>query len=129
MRFDLKGPCKNCPFSTRDTRITFACRERAAEIAESAYRNGFPCHLSATDTSEDEFGNENESGGYEFDPSGDTQHCAGALAMFINEGYDSTPGTGNDDELFEQLIVQLGDSVLICFDSEQEFIDANAGRR
>lgn len=34
MRFDLKTPCKNCPFRTDDTAIRFSCRERAEEIEE-----------------------------------------------------------------------------------------------
>ena len=52
MRFDLTTPCKNCPFRTDSTRITFAARERAEEIEEQAYRRGFPCHVSA-DLNED----------------------------------------------------------------------------
>ena len=90
-RLNLKVPCKNCPFANRDTRIRFRCRERAEEIEEHAYRRGFPCHLSAT-LEEDENG---ESSGYEFGPN--TQHCAGAIGMFLNEGYTAWPGTGNRD--------------------------------
>lgn len=79
MKFDLKRPCKNCPFKTDKTAIRFSGRERAEEIAESAYRNGFPCHLSAHDTSEDD-----EDGGYVF--AENTQHCAGAMIMFLGNG-------------------------------------------
>ncbi len=129
MRFDLKVPCKNCPFRTGPSRITFACKERAEEIAETAYRNGFPCHLSAIDTSEDEDGNCNEDGGYEFDPEGTTQHCAGALAMFINGGEDCWPGVDNDDELVERLVDQLVDAFPLVFESEEAFIAANDTQR
>ena len=84
MRFDLKTPCKNCPFRTDDTAIRFRCRERAQEIEESAYRNGFPCHLSAEFTGDDD-----EDGGYEFGDN--TQHCAGALIMYLSDGYGNVP--------------------------------------
>lgn len=82
MKFDLKAPCKNCPFRNDDTAIRFTCRERAEEIEESAYRNGFPCHLSA-DFIEDDDG-EYEQGGYVFGEN--TQHCAGALLMYLLDG-------------------------------------------
>lgn len=75
MEFDLKRPCKNCPFRTDETAIRFACRERAEEIEESAYRNGFPCHLSAHIDEDD------DDAGYEFGEG--TQHCAGALLMYL----------------------------------------------
>lgn len=79
MKFDLRTPCKNCPFRTDETAIRFACRERAEEIEESAYRNGFPCHLSA------ELNEDDEDGGYEFGDN--TQHCAGATLMFQIGGF------------------------------------------
>lgn len=40
----LKKPCLHCPFSKHPERIRFTCRERAEEIEEIAYRQGFPCH-------------------------------------------------------------------------------------
>lgn len=78
MKFDLRTPCKNCPFRTDETAIRFSCRERAEEIEESAYRNGFPCHLSA-ELDEDE-----DNGGYVFGRS--TQHCVGATLMYLKDG-------------------------------------------
>ncbi len=83
MKFDLKTPCKNCPFRTDATAIRFTCRERAEEIEESAYRNGFPCHLSA-DLNEDD-----EDGGFEFGEN--TQHCAGAMIMYLSGGFGNVP--------------------------------------
>lgn len=121
MKFDLKTPCKNCPFRSDGTAIRFSCRERAQEIEESAFRNGFPCHLSAVNT-QDEY--DDEDGGYDFNRNGNTQHCAGALIMFMNEGYDSTPGTGNDEELFERLGQQLDFNAPVFKDSE-EFLAAS----
>lgn len=88
MRFDLQKPCRNCPFRTDETAIRFACRERAEEIENSAYRNGFPCHLSG------EIDDDADDAGYEFGPN--TQHCAGAMIMYLNRG-----GSGN--VVFERL--------------------------
>lgn len=103
--FKLKRPCKNCPFSPLETRITFADLERAEEIEESAYRNGFPCHLSAINTQEDEDGNENEDGGYVFGAK--TQHCAGAIMMYLAGGESEWPGIDNDDDLGEALSLHM----------------------
>jgi hypothetical protein len=119
MRFDLKTPCKNCPFRTDETAIRFQCRERAEEIEELAYRRGFPCHLSA-DIDED--------AGYEFARDGKTQHCAGALLMYLHEGESSTPGTGNNEDLFERLAERM-DFHAPVFQSIDDFLDANTTAR
>lgn len=124
-QFPLRRPCKNCPFQPTKAAIKFACVERAEEIAESAYRNGFPCHLSATDTSDED----EEHGGYVFDEK--TQHCAGAIMMFIRDGNEcGWPGIGNDEELAEKLEAQM-DWRAPHYESEQDFIAAsdNALRR
>lgn len=98
MRFDLKKPCKNCPFNPADTGIRFACHERAAEIEESAYRNGFPCHLSGEYVeSEDGYGDDE---GYYFGDN--TQHCVGFAMMTMADGEESWPGIGNDEDLAEE---------------------------
>lgn len=119
MRFDLKTPCKNCPFRTDETAIRFSCRERAEEIEESAYRHGFPCHLSATDTSDDD-----EDGGFEFSRNGNTQHCVGAIIMYLNQGDSSTPGTGNNEDLFERISMCV-DFDAPVFEGVDDFLDAN----
>jgi hypothetical protein len=117
-RLDLKVPCKNCPFADRPTRIKFSCRERAREIAESAYRNGFPCHLSATDTSDiDE-----ENGGFVFAEK--TQHCAGAIGMFINDDNYGWPGVDNDEDIDDGTWEK---AKAVAFKSEDAFIEANRG--
>ncbi len=118
--FKLKRPCKNCPFSPLDSRITFANRERAEEIEETAYRNGFPCHLSAINTQEDEDGNENEDGGYVFGPK--TQHCAGAIMMYIAGGESEWPGIDNDEELGEALSKHMDWTAPHC-ESIEDFLD------
>jgi len=105
MRFDLKVPCKNCPFRSDETGIRFSCRERAEEIEESAYRNGFPCHLSAV-VVEDEDTWDGESGG--FVAGEETQHCVGYIILQLKDGGGSPwPGIGNDEELLERLESQV----------------------
>jgi hypothetical protein len=116
-RLDLKVPCKNCPFANRETRITFACRERAEEIEESAYRNGFPCHLSSDFTGDDD-----EDGGFVFGDK--TQHCAGAIGMYLNNGDDAWPGVDNEEPPGDWSQAQA-----VAFESSGAFIDANTTDR
>ncbi len=125
MKYDLKKPCKNCPFRSDDTRIVFKDKERAAEIAEHAYRNGFPCHLSADFDEGDE---EGKGAGYV--AGRNSQHCAGAIIMFIKEGCYETgwPGIGNNERLYDKLAAQM-DMDSPVFDSEEDFIKANDPRK
>jgi hypothetical protein len=118
VKYNLKTPCKNCPFTTKDTRIVFSGTERATEIAEQAYRRGFPCHLSAAHDDDD------EDGGYYDD--GNAQHCAGALIMFIKDcgGGSPWPGIGNSERRLERLERQMKMDAPV-FDSEEDFIEAN----
>lgn len=121
MKFDLKTPCRNCPFRTDETRITFRCRSRAEEIEEIAYRQGFVCHLSADEC-------ETPDGESYFDFGENSQHCAGALIMYLNE----TGGSGNVP--FEQLDQEEQDAIseridwtAPVFETGEDFINANAG--
>lgn len=122
MRWDLKTPCKNCPFMNTKDGIKFSCRERAEEIEETAYRYGFPCHLSAKDTSD-----EDEDGGYVFTEN--TQHCAGATMMFMMNG-------SNGNVPFEQLPEDEQDRIrermnwkAPVFESSEDFIAASGEKR
>jgi hypothetical protein len=115
--YQLKRPCKNCPFAPVETRIKFSCAERAEEIAESAYRNGFPCHLSAV------YVDDEDDGGYVFGSK--TQHCVGAAMMFMADGNDTWPGIYNDDELAERWRDRI-DWSAPHYASEQDFIEANS---
>ncbi len=117
MKFDLKTPCKNCPFRTDDTRITFADRERAEEIEEHTYRHGFPCHLSAVCE-------EYLDGEEGFVPGPDTQHCIGAIIMYMKSGETCWPGIGNDEDLVDRLWEQIDETAPV-FDSPDAFLDAN----
>lgn len=121
MRYDLKGPCKNCPFTTTKDRIVFADESRAAEIAESAYRRGFPCHRSAK-VQEDEDG-----GSDEYVEGPNSQHCMGAIIMFIRDGQTAWPGVNNNEALVERIANRVN-LLAPVFDSEQAFIDANRAR-
>lgn len=116
MKLQLKVPCKNCPFANRETRIKFRAAERAEELEEMAYREGFPCHLSA-ELHEDGDG---ENSGYVFGEN--TQHCAGAIGMFLNEGYETWPGIGN-----RALRGDWTKARAVAFEGGDAFVAANAG--
>lgn len=116
--YDLKTPCKNCPFRNDDTAIRFRCRERAEEIEESAYRNGFPCHLSAELIEDDEY----EGGGYVF--AENTQHCAGYIIMRLKEGDTCWPGIDNDEALATRLADRIDWNAPV-FESTNDFLNAN----
>lgn len=120
-KLNLKVPCKNCPFANRPTRITFSCRERAEEIAESAYRHGFPCHLSADHVDEDD--DPIGGGGFYFGEK--TQHCAGAIGMFLNDSNDTWPGVDNDYSISE---MDWSAAQAVAFESEEAFIEANLSK-
>lgn len=126
MKFDLKTPCKNCPFRSDATAIRFACRERAEEIEESAYRNGFPCHLSADFIDDDET-QDGESGGYIAGEN--TQHCVGYIILQINDsgGGSPWPGIDNDEELLGHLESRV-DFAAPVFETIEEYLAANDRR-
>lgn len=124
MRHDLKVPCKNCPFRKDETRIRFRGRERANEIEESAYRNGFPCHKSAV-LVENEDGEGNVEEGYA--AGEDTQHCVGYVIVMLNQGEYAWPGIDNDDEValaYEARIPATARK--LCFDGVEDFLAANS---
>lgn len=122
MKYDLKTPCKNCPFRTDKSAIRFSCRERAEEIEESAYRNGFPCHLSAHNTSDED----EENGGYEATET--SQHCIGFIIMMINDGYDAWPGVDNDADIVERITERIARNAPV-FQSVEEYLKANEEKK
>jgi hypothetical protein len=122
VKFDLKTPCKNCPFGNTKTRIVFSCRERAEEIEESAYRHGFPCHLSADDTSDDD-----EDGGFVFGET--TQHCVGALLMWLKGDGDGNVPFTNLDEDEQDLVRDRLNWDSPVFEGAEAFIEANTERK
>lgn len=120
MKFDLRTPCKNCPFRADETAIRFACRERAEEIEESAYRNGFPCHLSADYTGDDD-----EGGGYVF--GNNTQHCVGALIMYLKGGYEGNIPYGNLPGHDQDRISSRLDMMSPVWESDEDFLNSYDG--
>jgi len=113
LRYDLKKPCKNCPFAPTETRIRFSCKERAEEIEESAYRHGFPCHLSA----------EHREGEFDdgFIAGENTQLCMGAAMMYLASGQTSWPGIDNNEEIADK-IAGNADWNAPHYDNEDAFI-------
>ena len=116
----LKRPCVNCPFRTDSTAIRFANRERAEDIEESAYRNGFPCHKTADYVEFD--GDHEEHSGYHFGAT--SQHCVGYSMMLLNAGYDTWPGI-NNSEATADYIREHVDWNAPVFASVDEFLEAN----
>lgn len=78
-KFDLKRPCKNCPF--RRAPFFFLTPERVEEIAET--NAFFYCHNTIDYSREDD--NE-EQDDETFVPSGDESVCAGFLMVHKNQG-------------------------------------------
>lgn len=127
MRFDLKKPCKHCPFANTPERITFATRDRAQEIEGLAYRQGFVCHEHAEHTEGDDY----DDGGFDFRDDGSSQHCWGAIAMYIKGGGSSVPwetATDADPDLEDRWWDRADQKALrTVFDGEEEFLNANTG--
>jgi len=121
MYYDLKTPCKNCPFRTDDTAIRFRGIERATEIEESAYRNGFPCHLSAMLREEETFEGAEDDGYVEGEK---TQHCAGYMIMQIKQGKQSWPGVDNDEDVVSAFEDKM-DYDAPVFDDTDDWIESN----
>jgi len=124
MKFDLIRPCKHCPFANTEHRITFACRERAEEIEESAYRNGFVCHEHAEHIEE----TDSDQGGFGFRGDGSSQHCWGALAMYLHRtGSGNVPFEMLDEKEQERWWIRADIKALdIVFENEETFIKANS---
>jgi len=126
MRFDLKKHCKHCPFANTPDRITFACRERAEEIEEILYRQGFVCHEHGENI-EDDFLEESY---IDFRDDGSSQHCWAGLAMHIHNGGSTVPwerACDEDPELEEYWWSRADQQALATvFQDEEEFFDANS---
>lgn len=78
MNFDLKRPCKDCPFIV-GTSMTLD-RGRMPEIVDSLRSdlNVFPCHKTANSSRDD-----SDEDGYTY--GGSEQACMGALAYTLRE--------------------------------------------
>lgn len=80
MKFDLKRPCKSCPFRTDIP--PFLSRRRGVEIANSIdgrkLQQTFPCHMTTVDDEDEDCG--------ERHVTPNSQHCAGAMIVLEHEG-------------------------------------------
>jgi hypothetical protein len=122
MKFDLKKACKNCPFANTIHRITFSCKERARSIEELAYREGFVCHLHSEHVEE----TEHIEGGYVFRSDGTSQHCFGAIAMYVKEGGANIPWENLSSKQQDRWWDRADPvSLASAFDDEEAFIMAN----
>lgn len=123
MRFDLKRPCELCPFANTDRRITFACRERAEEIENACYRQGFVCHKHSEHVEDTEY----EQGGFVFRNDGSSQHCWGAIAMYVKNGGSCVPWENMSKEEQDRWWNRADmKAMATVFDGEEEFLEANA---
>ena len=116
MNFDLKKPCKGCPFGTNKEAVRHLGEDRAEGIIDSITRmqQSFPCHKT---TIHDEDG--------ELVHSKKEQHCAGALILLEKHNQPNQMmriserlGGGYDRTKLEK------DSPV--FDEYDEFIEAQA---
>ena len=124
-RYDLKKACTHCPFRKADEGIKFSCVERATEIEELAYRQGFVCHKHGeSDDSED--------GGIHNRADGSSQHCFGALWMNLRDGWDGNIPFTNLDEDDQTRWWERMSMDEICaadddiFDDAEQFVAASA---
>ena len=121
-RFRLKRPCPHCPFRNDGTRIRFRCRERAVEIEEQAYRQGFPCH----ETAEYREDPEGDTDGFVFGE--DSSFCVGYAILQLKSNGNGCPwpAIDNDEALLDALSEHLGDWWNApVFETEEEFLAAN----
>ena len=124
MKWDLLRPCDHCPFNRgSSTRITFRNRDRAEEIEEIAYRQGFVCHEHAT-SFESADGEEEY---FDFGEDGE-QHCAGALIMYLQSGGGNVPFEYLD-EAEQERIQNRVDWQADVFENETEFVCSQDDRR
>lgn len=79
MRFELKRPCKGCPFRTDCG--GYLTKARAREIAKAIECEGrtFACHKTTVACAVDD-------GFEDMEATKDSQHCAGALIMLEASG-------------------------------------------
>jgi len=113
MPFQLKKPCRDCPFRTDVP--AYLNRGRATEIAKSLDHHSFPCHKT-TDHTGDEY-EDGEWQGWQ----DEWQHCAGAEIM--REKMDRP---GDMLQISQRLGIRDPSRLKMdspVFDDEQAFID------
>jgi len=127
VKWDLLRPCAHCPFNRgSSTRIVFRNRDRAEEIEEIAYRQGFVCHEHA-ELVERQIGEDVEEF-YDDREDGSGQHCAGALIMYLQSCGGNVPFE-NLDEAEQHRIEERVDWRADVFENETEFVCSQDDRR
>lgn len=107
MKFDLKTPCNNCPFST-DSRVGWLGEDRAEELIQAIAEQDQPFTCHKTDRTE----------GIE------PQHCAGALILLEKEEKPNQMMRISERlGLYDMTALDMDADV---FDTLEEFIDHHA---
>lgn len=75
MSYKLTRPCAHCPFRSDIAPYLMAARVR--EIERGLERGEFSCH----ETLDDDAWQDDDEGEPEYNPSGQEEHCAGALIL------------------------------------------------
>lgn len=124
MKFTLVRPCPKCPFR-KDCQPGWLGRSRAAGIAAAILREDltFACHETTTHA-EDDYGEE------EYTPTGEEQHCAGAILLVEKEeAPNQMLQIAERFDLRDPATLDPAAAELV-FDSEADFIDHHDdGRR
>jgi hypothetical protein len=119
MHFDLKKPCKSCPFRTNSLKGWLG-KSRAKEIADALYKKDqtFSCHKTVDYNSSDW---DDESGERIYFNREGEQHCVGALIMMEKKGYANQMG-----RIAERLGIYNRNNLVMTspvFDNQNQFIN------
>jgi len=111
MKFELTGPCSDCPFRT--DRPFFLTASRAVEIGNSLVEGApFACHKT-TDFKDDDSAT----------VKADSQHCAGALIVLERSGvYGQCQQIAESLGLYDKNKLEMDAPV---FNKMAEFIKSN----
>lgn len=123
MKFSLVRPCPKCPFR-RDCLSGWLGEVRSSEIAQSVLHGDltFACH-ETTAFAEDDHGEDT------YAPTGEEQHCVGAMLLVEKEGAaNSMLQVAERLGLRDPDIIDPAAADLV-FDSEAEFIAHHSGER
>lgn len=118
MKFNLKQPCKDCPFrNDKPHQKGWLGEKRAEEIYKSLIHDGlFPCHKTHDYTQDDEDSDE-------FQHQDGHQFCAGALIMLENENSTNCSRALRMAVMFGMYDRDKLDKTSPVFKNGQEFIN------
>ena len=121
MKFNLKKPCKDCPFrNDKEHQKGWLGGERAEEIYDGLVSgNVFPCHKTHDYTEDD--------GNGQFHHQKDHQFCAGALIMLEKTGEAMQSQAIRMAERFGFYNHKNLDMESAVFSSREDFIEWHEG--